>query len=324
MNAMNSVNSRADVGRGAQRMRADGCPIPQEPIRYDIDSLHYTELDLHLDDESRILWCDMQPSGRPTATFEMMSDIGAMQASLRQSFAQREAGAPTPFDYFVFGSKTPGIYNLGGDLGFFVKCIREHDVDGMRRYGYMAVERQYESSMAFGAPIISLTLVRGDALGGGFEFALSFDVIVAERSANMGLPEVLFNLFPGMGAYSFLSRRLDRRKAEDLILSGRIYTAAELYDLGLVDVLAEDGEGEHAVREYVAQHARKFNMRRAVYEARRRVNPISMQELLDIVDIWVETAMKLEERDLRIMERLCAAQDRRLAGNRSMMRAVGD
>jgi DSF synthase len=138
----------------------------------------------------------------------------------------------------------------------------------------------------------------------------------------MGLPEVLFNLFPGMGAYSFLSRRLDRRKAEELILSGRIYTGAELFDLGLVDVLAEDGEGEHAVREYVAQHARKFNMRRAVYEARRRVNPVVLQELLDVVDLWVETAMNLGERDLRIMERLCAAQDRRLAGDRSTMRAV--
>jgi DSF synthase len=65
-------------------------------------------------------------------------------------------------------------------------------------------------------------------------------------------------------------------------------------------------------------------MRRAVYEARRRVNPVTLQELLDIVDIWVETAMNLEERDLRIMERLCAAQDRRLMGTRSMIKAVED
>jgi DSF synthase len=318
---MNWVNNRASLRRRALN-RSGGSSAEQEPIRYDIDSSRFNELDLQLDQESRILWCDMQPTGRPTATFEMMADIGAMQASMRELFARHRPGTQTPFDYFVFGSKTPGIYNLGGDLGFFVECIRARDVDGMRHYGHMAVQRQYESSMAFGAPIITLTLVRGDALGGGFEFALSFDVIVAERSANMGLPEVLFNLFPGMGAYSFLSRRLDRRKAEELILSGRIYTGAELFDLGLVDVLAEDGEGEHAVREYVAQHARKFNMRRAVYEARRRVNPIVLQELLDVVDLWVETAMNLGERDLRIMERLCAAQDRRLAGDRSTMRAV--
>ena len=50
---------------------------------------------------------------------------------------------------------------------------------------------------AFFSPTLTkIVLVQGDALGGGFECALASDVIVAEESAQMGLPEILFNLFP--------------------------------------------------------------------------------------------------------------------------------
>jgi DSF synthase len=47
--------------------------------------------------------------------------------------------------------------------------------------------------------VITASLVQGRALGSGFECALASDVIVAETGARMGFPEVLFNLFPGMG-----------------------------------------------------------------------------------------------------------------------------
>ena len=63
----------------------------------------------------------------------------------------------------------------------------------------------------------------------------------------MGLPEILFNLFPGMGAYSLLARRIGLRAAEELILSGKVLPAAKLHEMGIVDVLAKDGEGEAAV-----------------------------------------------------------------------------
>jgi DSF synthase len=321
---MNSFASTSLLARSAHAaVGRSGVPV-RLPQKFDIRDAHFDELELRLEEQNRALWCDMRPRGRPSATYEMMNDIGALQATVRQLFIDLPPGARTPFDYFVFGSKIPGIYNLGGDLDYFVQCIRARDFEAMRHYGHTAVQRQFESSQAFGAPVITMTLVRGDALGGGFEFALSFDVIVAERSARMGLPEVLFNLFPGMGAYSFLSRKLDRRQAEKFIMSGRIYTGEELYELGVVDVLAEDGEGENAVREYIAQHSRKFTMHRAVYEARRRINPVTMQELLDVVDLWAETAMKLEERDLRIMERLSNAQDKRVSGTRDEIRLVRD
>jgi DSF synthase len=150
--------------------------------------------------------------------------------------------------------------------------------------------------------------VQGQALGGGFETALSSDVIIAEKSASMGFPEILCNMFPGMGAYSMLARRLNPKKAEELILSGRIYTAEELYGMGLVDILVGDGEGQLAVYNYIKRENRARNGFRAVRRVRDYCNPISYEELMRVNQVWVDTVLKLQPRDLRMMERLVARQ----------------
>ncbi|MGE4482667.1 crotonase/enoyl-CoA hydratase family protein [Acidocella sp.] len=282
----------------------------------------YENLRLELDAPNSACWCFMQPQGRPSYTHELMHDIGEMQNSVTASFSRIPRREEQPFSWFVMASAVPGIYNLGGDLGHFAQRIRQRDLGAMRRYGHVAVKAIHRNVIAFDTPIITMALVQGDALGGGFEHALSFDMIVAERSAKLGLPEILFNMFPGMGAYSFLSRRMDRRRAEEMILSGRIHTAEELYEMGVVDVLAEDGQGEQAAQDYIARHNRKFNAHMATYRARRRVNPVTLEELIDVVDIWAEAAVNLTDADLRKMDRLCAAQDRRLAAMRPEDRVI--
>jgi DSF synthase len=154
--------------------------------------------------------------------------------------------------------------------------------------------------------------VQGDALGGGFESALASDVIVAEESAQMGLPEILFNLFPGMGALSLLARRIGMRAAEDLVLSGRILSAADLHRMGVVDVLATDGQGEAAVRNWIARNEKRRNGLQAVLRARQFIHPVTRTELDGIVSLWVDGALRLRERDLRMMQRVVRAQMRRM------------
>ena len=165
--------------------------------------------------------------------------------------------------------------------------------------------------------MVTVALVQGDALGGGFECALAHDVIIAEKSAKFGLPEVLFNLFPGMGAYSFLSRRIGRTAAERMILSGRIFTADDLYEMGLVHSVVPDGEGVQAVNDYVDANSRWHNAHQATFKAGRRVEPVTLDELKDVVDGWADAALRLSETDLRRMARLAGAQDRRIAPARS-------
>ena len=156
----------------------------------------------------------------------------------------------------------------------------------------------------------TFSLVQGDALGGGFEAALSATVVVAEESARMGFPEILFNLFPGMGAYSFLSRKIGRRAAEEMITSGTIYGARQLFDLGVVDVLTPDGTGEAAIYSYIRKHAKASNGRRAFERVRTEIGAISRAELMQVVEIWADAALAVEDRDLRMMERLVRAQQR--------------
>ena len=210
------------------------------------------------------------------------------------------------------------MFNLGGDLALFVAAIRAGDREKLRTYAYDCVECTY-LSIGAGLPITSIALVQGDALGGGFEAALSFDVVIAERSAKLGLPEILFNLFPGMGAYSLLSRRMDAVRAERMILSGRLYGAEELHAMGLVDIVAEDGCGAMTAQDYIAANRRSYVTRQSLFGIRKMLNPISLQELRDITDRWVEAAFSLGDQDLRRMEQLTAAQRRR---RRSAMQSV--
>jgi DSF synthase len=97
-----------------------------------------------------------------------------------------------------------------------------------------------------------------------------------------------------------------------MILSGRIYSAPELHALGVVDIVAEDGAGEAAVHDYVRDNERRRNGTQAVFRCRQHFNPVSYDELMNITKIWVDAALRLDERDLRLMNRLVRAQIKRV------------
>jgi DSF synthase len=286
--------------------------IEQRGISQSILNQKFNEIDLRFDKSDEIFWCYMNQKSRPSYTYSLGDEIQVVQDWIETNYGAGAARAEDPLRYFVCGSHTPGIYNLGGDLKHFAHCIRHQDLGALKKYARTCVHMQHANSIGFGAPIITMALVQGDALGGGFEHALAFDLLVAEKSARLGLPEILFNLFPGMGAYSYLRQRLSRQETERFILEGKLFTAAELYDMGVVDILAEDGKGEEAIVEYTRQNRRRFHAERAVYKARRLANPVSLDELLEITDMWAETALHLEEADVRKMERLANAQERRM------------
>ncbi|QJB68052.1 crotonase/enoyl-CoA hydratase family protein [Parasphingorhabdus halotolerans] len=298
-----------------QKMFQDGTEsLIQSNADFDHDILgkSFNEISLRFDKPDEIFWCYMNQKSRPSYTYELGDEIQQVQDWIHTNYAMGATKPDHPLRYFVCGSKTPGIYNLGGDLEHFADCIRRRDLGALKKYARTCVHMQYANSTGYGAPVITMALVQGDALGGGFEHALAFDILVAEKSARMGLPEILFNLFPGMGAYSFLRQRLGRKETERFILEGKLFTATELYEMGVVDILAEDGQGEAAIIEYTKANQRRFHAERAVYRARRISDPVSLDELLEVTDMWAETALYLDEADVRKMERLAMAQDRRI------------
>lgn len=270
----------------------------------------WDNLKIKVDPSTKTLWYYMKPQAAPSFTPGLLNDLIDFRNTIQTVYHR------TPADqkllYLVSGSGLPGIYNLGGDLGYFAQHIRSKDRERLRRYAHDCIDLMYSCASSLGLPIILISLVQGDALGGGFEVALSSDIIIAERSAKFGLPEILFNLFPGMGAYSFLSRKLDPARAMRMITSGKVYSAEELQQMGLVELVVDDGKGEEAVKDYIAKNTRKHAIHRTIRDVGRRVNGLTYEELRDVVDLWVDAAMNLDEQDLRKIERLRAAQAKRI------------
>jgi len=271
-----------------------------------------SELDASFDSEYCVLWSHFRHTKSPSFTTGLLHDIGAVQRTVCRIFAEQVDPEAVPIRYLIWASRLPTIWNLGGDLRLFAQLIRDRDRDRLLAYALEVVREGHLNSVNLHLPLITISLVQGDALGGGFEAALSSNLIIAERSAKFGLPEVLFNLFPGMGAYSFLARRIDPAAAERMIFSGKIYTAAELHEMGIVDILAEDGAGEQTLYDYIRRNERAHRAHCAIYRVRQRVLPVTYEEMADIARIWVDTALHLQEADLRKMERLVVAQNRRI------------
>lgn len=268
----------------------------------------YTQFSTRYDSETSTIWVWMQPEPRPCINATLIDELVSLQKQLTSTYKNQHADTIWPFRHLILASKIPGIYNLGGDLGFFKHCIINKDEENLRDYAYKCINLLHRNIDNLDLPITMVSLVQGQALGGGFETALSCDVIVAERSSQMGFPEILFNLFPGMGAYNLLERRIGSALAERIILSGRTYSAGELYDMGVIDVLAEDGKGVEATVNYLNSHNQSHNTIRSMKRIRQIVHPIEKQKMYDIVDIWVAAAMALSKKDLAKMERLLLLQ----------------
>jgi DSF synthase len=271
----------------------------------------YEQLTTHYDSERRAVWCYMHASPRPCYTPTLLANLKDFQHSVAAHISDPDCNSKAPIQYLVAASHVPEVFNLGGDLNLFVQLIEARNRKALFQYARACIDVLYMNAVSLEVPLTTIALVQGNALGGGFEAALSCNVMIAERSAQMGLPEILFNLFPGMGAYSLLARRLGMSAAEKFILSGNIYDAAELYEMGIVDVLAEDGEGVQTVHDYIRRNGRARNGIQAIQQVRQRYNPLRYDELLDIVSIWVDAALRLESKDLRMMERLVRAQNKR-------------
>jgi DSF synthase len=221
--------------------------------------------------------------------------------------------ANIPIDFWVTGSAVPGLYNVGGDLSYFIQCIRAGDRTALLAYAHAGAATAYQALTGFGVGAISIAMVEGTALGGGFEAALAHEFVLAQKGAKLGFPEIAFNMYPGMGAYSLVARKAHSRLAEQLISTGETFSAEWHAEKGLVDHLFEPGNAYFDTREFIDRIRAKLNGIKGMLRARRRVLPVTEAELNDIAENWVDAAFQLGEKDLAYMEQLVALQDKRIS-----------
>jgi enoyl-CoA hydratase/carnithine racemase len=202
--------------------------------------------------------------------------------------AVRDTGARA----VVLSSAAPDAFCVGADLK---ERDRFTDADFMAQR--LVFRRAFAGILHLSVPVVAA--VHGFALGGGYELALCCDLIVADESAVVGLPEVRLGIVPGGGGTQLLPRRVGSGIATDLILTGRHVPAAEAARLGLVDRVVPVGSDLEAATGLAAQIA--GNSPVAVSNARnaiRRGLDVDLAAGLDIEDsAWRATVFSDDRRE---------------------------
>ena len=281
-------------------------------IKYSSEVLFskFEHLEVRIDPDHKAVWLYFNPQPRYCFNVTLLKELETFQSILKHNEGKLSYnGELVDIEFSIFASRQP-VFSFGGDLNLLIKCIENKDRESITNYFKLCIDGIYANHIGRDLGLTTISLVQGNALGGGFECALSGHVIIAERSAELGFPEVLFSLFPGMAAFNLLIRRVSPMTAEKMMTSGLLYSAEKLQEMGIVDVLAEDGEGAIAVNSYIrANHRRKKTMN-AIKKVHQLVEPVDYQQLLEIGDIWVDAAFNTSESDLRTMSRLVRSQNK--------------
>lgn len=212
-----------------------------------------------------------------------------------------------PIRCAVMVSNHPGYFSAGGDLSFFRECIEGRAAERLRTYSLRCLDIVYRWAVA-GSEVDTVSVVQGRALGGGFEAVLASNYVIAEDHSELGFPEILFGLFPVSGGMALLARRVGVHRAEKIMQEGRLYSARELLDMGLVDEICARGNGREAARDYIQRRRSSPRARLMMRRAKARMEPLDFEELRRVVDEWVDTAMLLTPRELRVMDALIGMQ----------------
>ncbi len=271
----------------------------------------FTNLKLILNPSLEVLEISMLHPERPNYTIACLQDfLSAFHWAKEQYITYYSKTGNQLFKYLVTSCDLESIYNYGGDLGLFVKWVEKKDRASLWHYANLCIENQFLMYSSLDLPIITIALVEGDALGGGLEFALMHDIVIAKEGVKLGFPECRFNLFPGMGAYSQLTRYLSKRDRNDILLSGKLYDAGEMLDIGLIDEVFSSASNKSLDR-LINKLNKNYLSKQNHYKLIKKVNPIQKEELLEITNQWVNSALNLDKFDVRKMAAIAKAQSRK-------------
>jgi enoyl-CoA hydratase len=150
----------------------------------------------------------------------------------------------------VLGSAVPGRFCAGLDL----KAFADADADGVRDLLERLYTRMTDIQQRLGKP--SIAAVGGTARGGGMTLAISCDLLVVERGATLGYPEIDVGVIPAIH-FVHLPRIVGRHRAFDLLFTGRSFGAQEALELGLASRVVDDGTALQAAHGLAAVLAAK-------------------------------------------------------------------
>jgi len=228
-----------------------------------------------------------------TVTLNRPEALNAISGEVANELAGAflQAGATSDAWVVVLSAAGDRAFCVGADL----KERNQLDDAGWLR-NRVLMRALFDSLRALPQPTIAS--VFGHALGGGFELALSCDLIVASDDAMFGLPEVRVGIVPGGGGTQLLARKIGPARAKELVFTGRRITAAEALDIGLVNRVVERDALEASTMELAGEICAS--------------SPIGVREAKRAIDRGTEVPLEqgIELEDLA-WRRAVASQDRR-------------
>ena len=192
----------------------------------------------------------------------------ALLEALDAALATLAAAAPGDVRAVVVSGRGDRAFSAGSHVGEF-EAQRGHA--GRARH---VLESGVATRLA-NLPMPTIAAIEGNALGGGLELALCCDIRVASERAKLGLPEVRLAVTPGAGGTQRLPRVVGAAKARELILTGRVLTAAEAERIGLVSEVVPAGEAVARAR--------------AIGEEIAARGPIAVREAKRLIDLALDT-----------------------------------
>ena len=186
----------------------------------------------------------------------------------------------------------PG-FCAGADLRELYNWIQQYGRAEVANQARAYLERIHRVMNALDAsPLTTIAAVHGVTFGGGFELALTCDLIIADKMARFCFPELRLGLIPGYGGIPRLKRDLGNAVVRDLLLTGRSFNTTKAQQIGLVSQVVGEGEALRAARATAAQIT-KFD-RNTSAAAKHFIKPIPHDELRREIDIFCELLTRPE------------------------------
>jgi cyclohexa-1,5-dienecarbonyl-CoA hydratase len=143
------------------------------------------------------------------------------------------------------------VFEGSGKHFSFGASVQEHTKENAAMM-LRAFHKMFHTLVDMAVPTVAV--VRGQCLGGGMELALFCNFIVADKTAMFGQPEIVLGVFPPPASV-MLPRKVGQAWADDIALTGRSISAEEGYRIGLVNMLAGEGQDAHtAAMDFITAH----------------------------------------------------------------------
>jgi DSF synthase len=269
---------------------------------------HLPQISLEYEPEFLTLWITLRPEPKPVFTLPLIESVGRVQDAVMDLWDRSDE---RPIRYLAYRS-AGRIFSLGGDLDYYLDCLRTNDRAGLRRYADQATRVIRLNRSGLDGAVITLTNVRGKAIGGGIDPARACNVMIAEEDATFCYPEINFNHFP-ISAVPVLSRHTGPVEAERILMSGAEFTAHEFKAKGAVEEVVACGTGDDWIRGYASRTLSSHSARVSLIAAFNQQAGDLYGPLTACAHSWTNHILSLKPIEIAKLQRIAAAQERMLS-----------